>query len=149
MKRISVGEKAPAALQAMLGLEKYIRSSGLDRKLCELIKIRASQLNGCAYCLDMHTEEALDLGESPRRIFALSAWEESPLFTDDERIALQLTEEVTLIADGGVDDCTYEDALNAFGEENLAHIIMQIVIINSWNRIAVSGKQIFKGKDDK
>lgn len=149
MKRISIGEKAPAAYQAMLGLEKYIRSSGLDRQLCELIKIRASQLNGCAYCIDMHTEEALTLGESPRRLFALAAWDESPLFTEKERIALQLTEEVTFIGEGGVDDSTYNDALNAFGEENLAHIIMQIVIINSWNRIAVSGKQIYKGKDDK
>lgn len=146
MKRKSVLELTPKAYTAMVGLEKYIRASGLDPKLCELIKIRASQLNGCAYCIDMHTEEALAIGETARRIFALAAWEESPLFTDKERAALQLTEEVTLIGDGGVDDCTYNDAVQAFGEENVAHIIMQIVIINAWNRIAISGKQEYEPK---
>ena len=108
-----------------------------------MIKIRASQINGCAYCIDMHTQEALEIGETQRRIFALSAWKESPLFTEEERVVLQLTEEVTLISkDGGSDD-TYDKVINAYGKNGLAQLIMQIIIINSWNRIAVSTKQVF------
>ncbi len=148
MKRKSILEIQPKAYEAMRGLESYIRSTTLDRKLCELIKIRASQLNGCAYCIDMHTEEALELGESNRRLFAIAAWHESPLFGDDERVALLLTEEVTLIGNDGVSDETYEAAINTFGEEKTAQIIMQIVIINSWNRIAVSAKQEYVSKHD-
>ncbi len=148
MKRKSVLELQPKAYEAMRGLESYIRATSLDRKLCELIKIRASQLNGCAYCIDMHTEEALELGESNRRLFAIAAWHESPLFNDDERVALQLTEEVTHIGDEGVSDETYEAAIQTFGEEKTAQIIMQIVIINSWNRIAVSAKQEYVSKHD-
>lgn len=148
MKRKSILELQPKGYEAMRGLESYIRSTSLDRKLCELIKIRASQLNGCAYCIDMHTEEALEIGESNRRLFAIAAWHESPLFTDDERVALQLTEEVTLIGDDGVCDETYEAAIAAFGEEKTAQIIMQIVIINSWNRIAVSTRQEYVSKHE-
>lgn len=141
-------EVQPKAYEAMRGLENYIRSTSLDRKLCELIKIRASQLNGCAYCIDMHTEEALELGETNRRLFATAAWHESPLFTADERVALQLTEEVTHIGDEGVTDETYEAAIAAFGEEKTAQIIMQIVIINAWNRLAVSTEQVYVSKHD-
>lgn len=148
MKRKSVMELQPKAYEAMRGLENYIRSTSLDRKLCELIKVRASQLNGCAYCIDMHTEEALEIGETNRRLFAIAAWHESPLFSDEERIALQLTEEVTHIGDEGVNDETYEAAVAAFGEEATAQIIMQIVIINSWNRLAVSGRQEYISKHD-
>ena len=141
-------ELQPKAYEAMRRLENYIRSTSLDRKLCELIKVRASQLNGCAYCIDMHTEEALEIGETNRRLFAIAAWHESPLFSDKERIALQLTEEVTHIGDEGVNDETYEAAVAAFGEEATAQIIMQIVIINSWNRLAVSGRQEYISKHD-
>lgn len=148
MKRKSISELQPKAYEAMRGLESYIRSTSLDRRLCELIKIRASQLNGCAYCIDMHTEEALELGESNRRLFATAAWHESPLFTDEERVALQLTEEVTHIGDEGVTDETYEAAVEAFGEEKTAQIIMQCVIINSWNRIAIAGQQEYVSKLD-
>ncbi len=143
MDRISIKDLEPDAYKAMLGLEQYIRNSPISALLLEMIKIRASQINGCAYCIDMHTREALELGETQRRIFALSAWKESPLFTEDERIVLQLTEEVTLISRDGVSNDTYEKVIKAYGENGLAQLIMQIIIINSWNRIAVSTRQIF------
>ncbi len=145
MKRKSIHEVEPNAYTAMIGLEKYIRSSQIEPLLQELIKIRASQINGCAYCIDMHTQEAIKIGETPRRIFAVSAWKESPLFSEKERAVLQLTEEVTLLSKDGIGDETYMNVLNFFGENILAQIIMQIIIINSWNRIAVSTHQIFKG----
>ena len=144
MQRKSIKDLEPDAYKAMLGLEQYIRNSKISPSLLELIKIRASQLNGCAYCIDMHTQEALKIGENQRRIFALSAWKESPLFFEEERAALQITEEVTLISDEGVRDETYTNALKFFGENGLAQIIMQVIIINSWNRIAVSTRQIFE-----
>ncbi|MBS1681382.1 MAG: carboxymuconolactone decarboxylase family protein [Bacteroidetes bacterium] len=143
-KRKSITETDPAAYQAMMALENYGKTCPLNQKLKELIKMRASQINGCAYCLDMHTEDALKLGESPRRIFALSVWHESHLFTEEERALLQLTEEVTKISEKGVADDTYNKVLSLFGEKLTAQIIMLIVTINAWNRIAVSTRQIFK-----
>ena len=143
MKRINITKTEPNAYKGMLALEQYIRNSQIAPLLRELIKIRASQINGCAYCIDMHTQEALKIGETQRRIFALSAWKESPLFTEEERAVLQLTEEVTLISKEGVSDETYNKVLGLFGENVLAQIIMQIIIINSWNRIAVSTRQVF------
>lgn len=143
-KRIEIKDIEPGAFTAMIGMEQYIRSSSLNAHLRELIKVRASQINGCAYCVDMHTQEAMKLGETTRRLFALSAWRESPLFTDEERAALLLTEEVTYMDEDGVSDDTYNDVLKYYGENGLAQIIMQIVIINSWNRIAVSTHQIFE-----
>ncbi len=149
MKRKSVGEVQPRAMEAMIGLENYIRSTSLEPKVRELIKVRSSILNGCAYCMDMHTEEALELGETNRRLFAVATWHESPLFSKEERIALQLTDEITHIGDGGVQDETYDAAISAFGEEKTAQIIMQAIIINMWNRLAISGKQEFRSKHDK
>ncbi|MEO6134243.1 MAG: carboxymuconolactone decarboxylase family protein [Ginsengibacter sp.] len=145
MKRIRIKDLEPHAFKAMLGMEQYIRSTSLPKALCELIKIRASQINGCAYCLDMHTQEAIQIGETTRRIFALSAWKESPLFSEKERAALQLAEEVTLISEDGVCDETYDSAIKLFGDQTVAQIIMQIIIINSWNRIAVATRDIFEG----
>ena len=109
-----------------------------------MIKIRASQINGCAFCIAMHSEDALKLGESSRRIFALSAWHESHLFSEEERAVLQFTEEVTRIYEKGVSDGTYDKVINLFGEEMTAQMIILIVTINSWNRITVSTKQIYK-----
>lgn len=143
-KRINIKELEPNAYKAMSGLEQYIRSSRLPPLLREMIKIRASQINGCAYCIDMHTQEALKLGEKQRRIFALSAWKESPLFTEEERAVLQLTEEVTLISKDALSDETYSKVLKFYGENELAQIIMQVIIINMWNRMAVSTNQIFE-----
>ena len=143
-ERLNYAQVSPDALKAMRELEKYVAVSGLERPLYELVKTRASQINGCAYCIDMHTQEALKIGETQRRIFAVSAWKESPLYTKEERAVLQLTEEVTLISADGVSDETYEQGLRFYGKNMLAQIIMQIVIINSWNRIAVSTMQIFE-----
>jgi AhpD family alkylhydroperoxidase len=143
-ERIKIKETEPDGYKAMLGMEHYIRNSQLPPKLMEIIKIRASQINGCAYCIDMHALEALEIGEEQRRIFAISAWKESPLFTEEERAVLQLTDEVTLISKDGVSSATYKNVLKYYGESLLAQIIMQIVIINSWNRIAVSTGMIFE-----
>ncbi|HSV10898.1 MAG TPA: carboxymuconolactone decarboxylase family protein, partial [Hanamia sp.] len=136
-KRIDIKALEPNAYKAMSGLEQYIRSSKLPPLLREMIKIRASQINGCAYCIDMHTQEALKLGENQRRIFALSAWKESPLFTEEERAVLQLTDEVTMISKDGLSNETYNKVLKFYDENELALIIMQVIIINSWNRIAI------------
>lgn len=143
-KRISIKDIEPNAYKAMLELEKYMKTADISISLRELIKIRASQINGCSYCVDMHTEDAVKEGESTRRIFALSVWKESHLFTEEERAVLQLTEEVTRIAKHGVANETYANVIKFFGEKVLAQIIMQIVVINSWNRIAVATKMIYK-----
>ncbi|MEO9022307.1 MAG: carboxymuconolactone decarboxylase family protein [Ginsengibacter sp.] len=144
MKRINIKETERNTYKAMQNMESYVKNSQIPELLRELIKIRASQINGCAYCIDMHTQESLSLGESERRIFAVSAWKESPLFSEEERAVLQMTEEVTLISKDGVSDETYNRVLKFFGERVLAQIILQIVMINSWNRVAVSTKQIFE-----
>jgi len=136
--RISINDLEPDAYQSMFGIEKYLSSVGLETSLKELIKIRASQLNGCAYCIQMHTEQARAQGETEQRIYALSAWKESPLFSEKERAILALTEEVTQISIQGLTKETYEKALKELGENKLAQSIMQIVAINAWNRIAVS-----------
>ncbi|MCZ7666760.1 MAG: carboxymuconolactone decarboxylase family protein [Chloroflexi bacterium] len=141
-KRIDINELEPGAYKAVLGLEKYLGETALDATLKELIKIRASQINGCAYCIQMHAEDALKQGETNQRIFALSAWRESPLFTETERAVLALTEEVTLISVSGLSAETYEAALSLLGERTLAQAIMQIVTINVWNRLAVATHKV-------
>jgi len=143
-KRVSIKDAEPEAYKAMMALENYGQTTSVDPKLKELIKIRASQINGCAYCVDMHTEDALKLGESDRRIFALSVWKESHLFLEEERIVLQVTEEITSISAHGVTDETYSRVQNYYGEKITAQIIMLIVLINSWNRIAATTKMIYK-----
>ncbi|MEO6883840.1 MAG: carboxymuconolactone decarboxylase family protein [Bacteroidia bacterium] len=143
-KRISIKDIEPEAYKAMLTLENYAKNTEVTAQLKELIKIRASQINKCAYCLDMHTEDAIKLGENARRIYLLSAWKESPLFSDEEKAVLQLTEEVTHISENGVTDETYNNVLRHFGEKVTAQLIMLIVVINSWNRIAISTKMIYK-----
>lgn len=137
-KRININELEPNAYKAMFGLDGYLGKSSLDTRLKELIKIRASQLNGCAFCIQMHTEQARKNGESEQRIYALSAWRESPLFNDEEKAVLSLTDETTFISRHGVSDDVYSAALSALGEHRLAQAIMEIVVINAWNRIAIS-----------
>lgn len=144
MKRKSIAELEPKGYAAMLALEHYGQTCSVSPILKELIKIRASQINGCAYCIDMHTEDAVELGESTRRIFALPAWRESHLFTDQERAVLQLTEEVTKLSDEGISDKTFVAVTEIFGEQVTAQLIMLVVIINAWNRIALAGKLIYK-----
>lgn len=137
-KRININTLEPDAYQSMLGMEKYLSSIDLEASLKELIKIRSSQINGCAYCIQMHTKQARTQGETEQRIYALSVWKESPLFSSRERAVLALTEEVTLISYQGLTKDTYEKALEHLGEHKLAQSIMLIVTSNAWNRIAVS-----------
>ncbi len=136
--RVNINEVQPQAYKAMYRLENYLEGVSLSASLKELIKIRVSQINGCAFCLDMHTKDALKKGETVQRIFLLDAWEESGLFTEQEKAALQLAEEITLISKGGVSDATYEKAEAVFGEVGVAEVIMAAVAINAWNRIAVT-----------
>ncbi|MBX6379159.1 MAG: carboxymuconolactone decarboxylase family protein [Thermoflavifilum aggregans] len=139
-QRIDLPALAPEAYEAMRGLEAYIRQSGLDRRLYELIKIRASQINGCVFCLNMHTREARALGETEQRIYALNAWQEAPYYTEKERAALALTEAITLVADTRVPDEVFEAARQHFDEKELAALIIGITTINAWNRLAITAR---------
>jgi AhpD family alkylhydroperoxidase len=139
-KRVNIQQVQPQAYKAMYGLVGYLATSDVTKTIMHLIKIRASQINGCAYCLDMHTKEALKDGETAKRIFLLNAWKESELFTQEEQAILALTEEVTLISKRGVTDETYNRAAALFDETYLSQVIMAIVTINAWNRIAITGK---------
>lgn len=136
--RINLGTAWPAGKKAMAALGASIAQSGLDKTLIELINIRASQINGCAFCLDIHTKDARAAGETEQRVYALSAWRETPFFTDVERAVLALTEEITFIADDGVDDEVFTEAAKHFDEETLGKVIMAIIDINSWNRLGVT-----------
>ncbi len=129
----------PAAYKAGIGMEESLKNSFLTPIQKELIKIRASQINGCAFCINMHTKDAIKYGETPQRIFLLNAWREAKeLFTEEEQIILQITEEITLISRKGLSEETYQKAKNFFNESQLADIMMAAVVINMWNRIAIS-----------
>lgn len=143
MKQRMVARKlAPEAYGAVVELGRRISESGMDRALYPLIKIRASQINGCAFCIGMHTREARRRGEAEERIYALNAWRESPLFSDAERAALGLTEAVTLISETCVPDEVWAEAQAVFGETELANLLMAAVEINAWNRIAVATRMV-------
>jgi AhpD family alkylhydroperoxidase len=135
--RINIEKVEPAGYKAVLGLEKFIESTPLTKKHKDLIKIRSSQINGCAYCIDMHTKEARKAGETEQRIYALDAWRDTPFFSEEERAILALTEEVTLISDH-VKDATYEQAAKVLEETYLAQVILAIITINVWNRIGIA-----------
>ncbi|HDY7614348.1 carboxymuconolactone decarboxylase family protein [Vibrio vulnificus] len=137
-KRINLAQVQPQALTAMLGIENYLADTALSTELKELIKIRASMINGCAYCIQMHTTEALKNGIAQQKLFALSAWKESPLFDEAERAVLHLTDDMTKMADAGVSDSVYQTSLELLGEECLAQAMMQIIMINAWNRFALA-----------
>jgi len=126
--------------EAMLGLERAVRRSGLERGLEELIKLRASQINGCAYCIDMHWKDARRHGETEQRLYGLSAWREAPYYTGRERAALELTEAVTLVADTHVPDAVVAAAEAQFTVEELPALLFTIVAINAWNRLAISAR---------
>jgi AhpD family alkylhydroperoxidase len=127
---------------AMLALQQQVEASGLEHTTLELVKIRASQINGCAYCLDMHTKDARALGETEQRIYALSAWRETPFFTDRERAALEWTEAVTRISDGQVPDAVYEAVAPHFTEAEVVALTFAVVAINGWNRLAISFRAV-------
>lgn len=137
-KRFDYAAVAPAANEAMRGVERYVRASGLERSLIELVKIRASQLNGCAFCLDMHTKDARAAGESEQRIYVLPAWREAPFYSERERAALAWTEALTRLAPDGLPDELYERARKVFNEVELVNLTMAIVAINGWNRLSVA-----------
>ena len=136
--RLNYSKLEPAALRAMLELENYVADSGLDPSLRELIKIRASQINGCAYCIDMHTKDARAAGETEQRIYALNAWRETPFFTDRERAALEWTEALTLIAEINISDQLYEATREHFTESEIIALNIAVIAINGWNRLAIS-----------
>ena len=136
--RINFPKVAPEAYMAMRGLEAYLRQCGLEKPLLELVKTRASQLNGCAYCIDMHTKDARAHGETEQRLYALSAWRETPFFSERERAALAWTEAVTLVADAPIEPEDYEDAREFFDEKSLVDLTLAIVAINGWNRLSIA-----------
>ena len=140
--RMDYASVAPDALKAMQELEKYVAGSGLDHRLYELVKTRASQINGCAYCLDMHTKDARKAGETEQRLYALSAWRETPFYTDRERAALEWTEALTLIADNNVSDSLYDSVRLHFDEKEMVALTMSIVAINGWNRLAIGFRSV-------
>jgi AhpD family alkylhydroperoxidase len=140
--RLSVTDVDPAALEAVLGLEQYVRAGDLEPRLRELLKVRASQLNGCAYCLDRHNHDARTQGENQRRLDVLAAWREAgELFTERERAALAFTEAVTRIADAGVPEEVWADLTNCFEDTEIVRLLMAVATINVWNRLAVSTHQ--------
>lgn len=137
--RFDMATTDKAAYKALLGLEGYLQNISLNKTQKELIKIRASQINGCAFCLDMHTKDAMKYGETPQRIFLLNAWREAKeLFTEEEQVILEMTEEITLISQKGLTEVTYYKAKQVFDEATIAQIIMAIITINAWNRIGIS-----------
>ena len=131
-----------ASVQAMLKLSQTVEASGLERPLLELVKIRASQINGCAYCIDMHTKDARVLGETEQRIYALNAWRETPFFTPRERAALAWTEAVTRVADTHVPDDVYDEVRPQFTDDELLALTFEVIVINAWNRLAISSRAV-------
>ncbi len=136
--RIDVMHISPAAYRAMSGLEAYIHSSSIEPALVHLLKMRASQINGCAYCLDMHSKDARAEGETEQRLYGLNAWREAPYYTDRERAALAWVEAITLVTDGHVSDEVFEAARKVFSEQELVDLAMVAVAINGWNRLAIA-----------
>lgn len=140
--RMELEQANSAAYRAMLQLERYVRGSDINPTLLELIKIRASQINGCAFCIDMHTKDARLHGETEQRIYALNAWRETPFFTAEERAVLALTEAVTLIATSSVSDEIYDQVSRFFTPNEIANLLVAIVTINGWNRIAITTRMV-------
>jgi len=141
--RLDPQTASPSAYHAMMSLEAFVlKSSKLEPALIELLKMRASQINGCAFCIDMHSKDARAAGESEQRLYALSAWREAPFFTDRERAALAWTEAVTLITTGHVPDQVYEEAKQRFSDEELVNLTLAVITINGWNRLAVAFRAV-------
>lgn len=141
-ERLNYSMVAPGAIKAMYELEKYVHGSGLERSLYELVKTRSSQINGCAYCIDMHTKDARKAGETEQRLYALNAWRETPFYTQRERAALAWTEALTLISENDVPDSLYESIRKHFDEKEMVSLTMAIVAINGWNRLAIGFRTV-------
>jgi AhpD family alkylhydroperoxidase len=144
--RLNPNKTAPDALKPLIALEASVQNSGLEPLLIELVKTRASQINGCAYCLHMHTRDARAKGETEERLYLLDAWRESPLYSERERAALAWTEAVTLVAQTHVPDDVYEDARAQFNEEELVKLTLLVATINSWNRLGISFRAVHPTK---
>jgi AhpD family alkylhydroperoxidase len=138
MERIAYEKTDPNSVKAMLGLETYVSDCGLEAALLELVRLRASQINGCAYCLDMHTKDARARGETEQRLYLLQAWTEAPFYSDRERAALAWTEAVTRISETHAPDAVYKEARKHFTEAELVALTMAIITINGWNRLAIA-----------
>src|SRR5437762_10698862 len=141
-QRLDYGKTAPGALKAMYAMETYVKHCGLEKPLIELIKLRASQINGCAYCIDMHTKDARAGGETEQRLYGLSAWRETPFYTDRERAALAWTDAVTLVSHGPVPDALYQEARRHFSEKELVDLTLALIAINAWNRLSISFRTV-------
>lgn len=140
--RLNVHSVNPAIYRAMRGLEDTVRESGLEAALLELVRMRASMLNGCAYCIDMHSKDARAAGESEQRLYGLSAWHETPFYTPRERAALAWTDALTLISDTEIDDDLYESVREEFSKDEIAMLTLAIVAINGWNRFAIGFRSV-------
>jgi AhpD family alkylhydroperoxidase len=138
--RFNYAKTAPGVYDAMEGLEKYLEQCGLEKSLMFLVQLRASQINGCAYCLDMHWKDLRAIGEKEQRLYSLDAWRECPCYTDRERAALAWTEAVTLIAQGHAPDVVYEQARSQFNEKELSDLTLAVAAINAWNRLSVAAR---------
>lgn len=141
-KRLDYMKAAPETMRAMSALNRAVNQSGLEKALLELVKLRASQLNGCGYCIDMHSKDARTHGETEQRLYALSAWRETPFYTERERAALEWTENVTLISQSQVSDALYARMQQHFTDEELVNLTMAIVVINGWNRLAIPFRDV-------
>ena len=137
-KRQFLKDADPAAFDVLLGFERYLAKSPLDRKHAHLIKIRVSQLNGCSYCIDKHIDEALKAGEDPRRIFVLAVWHDTPFFSDAERALLALVEEITTVYKHGISDAVYDRAIQILGQEYTTATMMAAIAMNAWNRVGIT-----------
>jgi AhpD family alkylhydroperoxidase len=140
--RIDLMHVNPGVIHAMLGLERQVQKAGLDRKLLDLVRMRASQINGCAYCLDMHSKDARANGETEQRLYGLEAWRETPYYSTRERAALEWTEALTLVSETHVPDDVYERVRAQFSEDELAHLSLAVVAINGWNRMNVAARTV-------
>lgn len=140
--RIDLTKADPKAYQAMAGLETYVHNSGIEKPLLELVRMRASQINGCAYCLDMHSKDARAAGETEQRLYELNAWRETPFYSDRERAALAWTESLTLVSETNVPDEDFEEVKKHFSEAEIVALTIAIVSINGWNRIAISMRAV-------
>ena len=140
--RIDLKHVNPGIFHAMLGLERQIRQAGFDERLLDLVRMRASQINGCAYCLDMHSKDARAAGETEQRLYGLDAWRETPYYSPRERAALEWTEALTLVAQAHAPDELYERAREQFSEDELVHLTLAIVAINGWNRLNVAARTV-------
>ena len=140
--RLNYAKAAPGIYEAMDSLDQYLQNCGLERSLILLIQLRASQINGCAYCLDMHWKDLRAIGEEEQRLYSLDAWRESPYYTDRERAALAWTETVTLIHSGHAPESIYEELRSQFSEKELSDLTLAVAAINAWNRLSIAGRLV-------